>query len=280
MFAVPSNSFVVGRLMLASSWNLEWGKRLRAERERLGLSLRDVETLSHGIADKLQNSDYNIAHTSLADIENGKWPPTLHRLYTLSVIYGRDYDRLASMCGVPTSEALKEHQKLHLPRTYLIGPAPESNKSIIASAAELREKLRAERTNLVPKMLEAWDEVPLALQLMDGSNPLYGYIGMDDYTLHPVIRPGAFVRIDPRQKKIPSVNWHSDERPIFFLELRERYVCTWCEMHDGRLILIPTQQSKRRSQQVRYPAEATIIGRVTGVSMDLVVEPSEHEARA
>ena len=51
-------------------------------------------------------------------------------------------------------------------------------------------------------------------------------------------------------------------------------------MRDGRLILIPTQQSKRRSQQVRYPAEATIIGRVTEVSMDLVVEPSEHEARA
>jgi hypothetical protein len=87
VFAVPSNSFVVGRLMLASSWNLEWGKRLRGERERLGLSLRDVKTLSHGIADKLQNSDYNIAHTSLAEIENGKWPPTFHGLYTLSVIY-------------------------------------------------------------------------------------------------------------------------------------------------------------------------------------------------
>jgi ABC-type bacteriocin/lantibiotic exporter with double-glycine peptidase domain len=55
--------------------------------------------------------------------------------------------------------------------------------------------------------------------------------------------------------------------------------------HQGRVALtslgsIPTQQSKRRSQQVRYPAEATIIGRVTGVSMDLVVEPSEREARA
>ena len=275
VFAVPSNPFVVGRLMLASSWNLEWGKRLRAERERLGLSLRDVETLSHGIADKLQNSDYNIAHTSLADIENGKWPPTLHRLYTLSV----DYDRLASMCGVPVGEVLKEHRKLGLPRTYLIGPAPESSKATIASAVELREKLRAERTNLLPKILETWDEVPLVLQLMDGANPLYGYIGMDDYTLHPVIRPGAFVRIDPRQKKIPSVNWHSDDRPIFFIELRERYVCSWCEMHDGRLILIPTHESKRRAQHVRYPAEATIIGRMTGVTMDLV-EPSENEARA
>jgi len=42
----------------------------------------------------------------------------------------------------------------------------------------------------------------------------------------PFDQPDAFVRIDPRQKKIPSVNWHSDDRPIFFIELRERYVCT------------------------------------------------------
>jgi hypothetical protein len=106
------------------------------------------------------------------------------------------------------------------------------------------------------------------------------HIGMDDYTLHPFVRPGAFVRIDPRQRRIPAVDWHSDhDRPIFFVELRERYVCSWCEMHDGRLILIPSHQSKRRTQHVRYPAEATIIGRVTGVTMDLV-ELSENEARA
>ena len=43
-------------------------------------------------------------------------------------------------------------------------------------------------------------------------------------------------------------------------------MCTWCEMHDGRLILIPTQKSKRLAQHVRYPAEATIVGRVTGVT--------------
>jgi hypothetical protein len=107
----------------------------------------------------------------------------------------------------------------------------EAHKSTALSAVELREKLRAERTNLMPKILESWDEVPLPLQLMDGSSPLYGYIGMDDNTLHPFIRPGAFVRIDPRQKKIPVVDWHSDhDRPIFFVELRERYVCSWCEM--------------------------------------------------
>jgi transcriptional regulator with XRE-family HTH domain len=264
--------------MLASRWSPEWGKRLRSERERLGLSLRDVENLSHGIADKLQDSDYNIAHTSLGDIENGKWPPTLHRLYTLSVIYGYDYDRLAGMCGIPASETVKEHQKLHLPRTYLVGPVPERFRESVYSATELREKLRVERTNLVPKMMEAWKEVPLVLQLMDGSDPLYGYIGMDDYTLYPIVRPGAFVRIDPRQRKIPS-HWRTDHRPIFFIELRDRYVCTWCEMHDSRLILVPSQQSKRHTQPVRYPTDATIIGRVTGISMD-IVEAEENEARA
>ena len=180
----------------------------------------------------------------------------------------------------PSVRLLSEHRTLALPHTYLIGPVPEVYKSTMQSAAKLREKLRAERTNLVPKMIETWDEVPLALQLMDGSNPLYGYIGMDDYTLYPFVRPGAFVRIDPRQKKIPAVDWHSDhDRPIFFVELREHYVCTWCEMLDGRLILVPSQQSKRRAQHVRYPAEATIVGRVTGVSMD-VVEPSANEVRA
>lgn len=266
--------------MLASGWSPEWGKRLRVERERLGLSLRDVENVSHDIAERLQNSDYSIAHTSLADIENGKWPPTLHRLFTLSVIYGYDYDRLAGICGIPASESLREHQKIHLPRTYLIGPMPERYRKTVFSAADLREKLRAERTNLVPKMIETWREVPLELQLMNGSDPLYGYIGMDDYTLHPIVRPGAFVRIDPRQKKIPILRWRTDhDRPIFFIELRDRYVCSWCEMHDGRLILIPSQQSSRRTQQVRYPVDATIVGRVTGVSMD-VVEPEENEARA
>ena len=266
--------------MLASGWSPEWGKRLRAERERLGLSLRDVENLSHGIAEKLQNSDYNIAHTSLADIENGKWPPTLHRLFSLSVIYGHDYDRLAGICGIPASESLKEHRQIHLPRTYLIGPVPEQHRKAAFSAVELREKLRAERTNLVPKMIEAWDQVPPPLQLLATSDALYGYVGMDDYTLYPFVRPGAFVRIDPRQKKIPIVGWHGDhDRPIFFVELRERYVCTWCEMLDGRLILVPSQQSKRRTQNVRYPSEATIVGRVTGITQD-IVEPSPQEVRA
>lgn len=276
-FEVPfANRYRVGRLMLAISSSPDWGKRLRAERERLRLTLRDVETLSRTIATDRRNSDYYIAHASLADIENGKLAPTIYKLYSLSVIYGIDYDRLAILSGVPVPEARKDHTALALPRTYLMEPPAERPESERLAAVELREKLRAERTNLVSRMLEAWEEIPALLQEMQGNSPLYGYIGMDDYTLHPFIRPGSFVRIDPRQKKIPPINWHTDfDRPVFFVELREKYICTWCEMHNGQLILIPSQQSQRRAQHVRYPIDATIVGRVTAVAMTLIEAQSQ-----
>jgi transcriptional regulator with XRE-family HTH domain len=272
-------SVLGGRLMLASSSTPDWGKRLRAERERLRLSLRDVETLSSTIAKDRQDSNYYIAHASLADIENGKLAPTIYKLYSLSVIYGLDYDRLAILSGVPVPEAEKDQKSLALPRTYLIGAVPPRRESEKMPAVELREKLRTERTNLVRKMLEAWEEIPVLLQEMQGYNPLYGYIGMDDYTLHPFIRPGSFVRIDPRQKKIPPVNWHTDhDRPVFFFELRGRYVCSWCEIHDSQLILIPSQQSQRRAQDLRYPTDATVIGRVTAVAMSIVEAQSTQSS--
>lgn len=144
--------------MLATSSSPDWGKRLRAERERLRLTLRDVENLSRTIAKDRQNSDFYIAHASLADIEKGKLAPTIFKLYSLSVIYGLDYDRLAILSGVPVPEAQKDHTALALPRTYLVGPPPLRPESERPAGIELREKLRAERTNLVSRMLEAWEE--------------------------------------------------------------------------------------------------------------------------
>jgi transcriptional regulator with XRE-family HTH domain len=257
--------------MLASPSSPECGQRLRAARELVRLSLRDVETLSRDIAEQRENPDYYIAHASLADIENGKSAPTIYKLYSLSVIYGQRYDKLAALAGVPVSDVEADRKTLTLPRTYLIGAAPESEERVILSPAELREKLRTERTNLVPKMFESWKDVPdLLLQQMDWRNSLYGYVGMDDYTLHPFIRPGSFVQIDSRQRKIPPVNWRSDfDRPIFFVELRDRYLCIWCELYGSQLILIPAQQSQRRARLLRYPEDATIVGRVTAVTMRL-----------
>ncbi len=242
--------------MSASSSSLEFGKRLRAEREHLRLSLRQVQELSRGIAAQRKNSEYYIAHSSLADFENGKQIPNIYTLYSLSVIYGRQYERLATFFNVPVDEAEKDHKALIFPQTYLVGAASEFSEAAIVSSRELRERLRFERTNLLSKILENWKDIPHSLlQQIDWRNSLYGYIGMEDHTLDPIIRPGSFVQIDSRQRTVPPVNWHDEhDRPIFFFELRDRYVCSWCELHGHQLILVPTPQSRgHRRRHHRRP---------------------------
>jgi hypothetical protein len=255
--------------MSASSSSLEFGKRLRAEREHLRLSLRQVQELSRGIAQQRKNHEYYIAHSSLADIESGKLATNIYKLYSLSVIYGRQYQKLAILFDVPVGEAEKDHKALVFPQTYLVGVASELGDSSILSTLELRDRLRAERTNLVSKIVENWRDVPPALlQQIDWRDSLYGYIGMQDHTLDPIIRPGSFVQIDSRQRTVPPANWHDEhDRPVFFFELRDRYVCSWCELHGSQLILVPTPQSRAQARHIRYPDDATIVGRVTAVAM-------------
>jgi len=78
----------------------------------------------------------------------------------------------------------------------------------------------------------------------------------------------SFVQIDSRQRTVPPVNWHDEhDRPVFFFELRDRYVCSWCELHGRQLILVPTPQSRGQARHIQYPDDATIVGRVTAVAM-------------
>ncbi len=54
---------------------------------------------------------------------------------------------------------------------------------------------------------------------------------------------------------------------IYFFELREQYVCSWCGLHDNDLILVLSRESGRQARHVRYPNDATIVGRVTALSL-------------
>src|SRR5208283_5393201 len=141
----------------------------------------------------------------------------IYKLYSLSVIYGRPYEKLATFFDVPVGEALKDHKALVFPQTIVVGAASELGDSCMGSPVARRERLRTERTNLVSKMVENWRDVPPALlQQMDWRDSLYGYIGMQDHTLDPIIRPGSFVQIDSRQRTVPPVNWHDEhDRPVF-----------------------------------------------------------------
>jgi hypothetical protein len=130
-------------------------------------------------------------------------------------------------------------------------------------------------------MIEVWGEVPVPLiEHFDVRHSMYGFIGLDDLTLYPLLRPGSFVQIDQRIKKILPFKRRTEyDRPIYFVELRDGYACSWCELQDSQLILIPHPLSPCPTRQFKNGTEAEVIGRVTGVAMRVVDfdQPGENE---
>lgn len=256
--------------MLESTPSPEAGKRLRAERLRARLSTRAVQRLSQQIAqEKGDNQDYYISHGWLTEVENGKFTPSIYKLYSLSLIYKCNYLKIMGFFGINILDAPREQRLVSLPHTYLIGSNLELPGQTIMLPVELRRNVELAKTNLVSRMFETWGGIPIALlQQMDLRACLCGYIGLEDYTLYPLIRPGSFVEIDERQNKVKAGSWQNEfDRPIYFIELRNGYACSWCELDGNQLMLVPCPQSRGQVRQLRYPTEADIVGRVTAVTM-------------
>lgn len=79
------------------------GQRLREIREKLGLTLKDVETQSRRIAEARETIDYLFTAGRLSQVENSNSVPSLYKLATLSEIYHLHYDELLRLYGVEVS---------------------------------------------------------------------------------------------------------------------------------------------------------------------------------
>ncbi|MFY9801578.1 MAG: hypothetical protein WA211_02655 [Candidatus Acidiferrales bacterium] len=256
------------------------GKQLKAWREKLGLSTRAVRDMSRQIATQHQNEEFFLSHNWVTDIENGRFRPGMFRMYAISVIYRHHYTEVASLYGLQMGDLRRDMASLHLPKTHLIESPGEPETEAVSLPVEFKPDFRFEQTNLLARAVERWEAVPLGLlQHLDLRTSMYGYIGLEDFTLYPLIRPGSLVQIDSAQRKISPTPWKTDfDRPIYFTELRDGYVCSWCEIAHGRLMVIPHSHAHREVRIFEYPAEAEIVGRVTGVAMRIVGDRSP-EAR-
>lgn len=121
-------------------------------------------------------------------------------------------------------------------------------------------------------MVEVWGEVPIALARHLGvRNNHYGFIGLRDFTLYPLLRPGSFVQIDQKLQKIQTYDWRSEfDRRVYFIKLRHGYACSCCELEGNRLLLVPHPLSPCRTKQVVYGTSAEIMGQVTGIAMRIM----------
>ena len=244
------------------------GQRLRALREQLGLTIRDVEAASLRIAGKHNNEDFALSLSRLSDIETKGILPSLYRLYSLAVIYRRDIRELFDWYGIDLNATAAD---------LSVTDPPKSHLSTVCDPPSVQVPLRLDpgfdlrRTVNFGRMVEQWGLVPLAyLAKFANTDHTYGYIGSEDYTMYPILMPGSFVQIDESANKVKESMWRSEyERPIYFVETRSGYTCCWCSLRGDQLTLQPHPLSPVPVRMLPYPQEADVIGQVIGVAMRL-----------
>lgn len=248
------------------------GEQLKDLRLRLGMTTRDVSDLSKRIVDSEGNEEFRVSTTWLNEIENSESVPSIYKLYSLSVIYHVKLGDLLNLYGVDTNKISKLQTEIPLPQTHLTSVEVFDEAGTITFPIRFDQGFDKGKTNLLSRMVEIWGEVPIGvIRHLDVRHSMYGYIGLEDRTLYPLLRPGSFVQIDASIKKILPVKWQTEyERPIYFVELRDGYVCSWCELQGTQLILVPHPGSGCGIRQFKYEAEAEIVGRVTGLAMRIV----------
>jgi len=76
------------------------GKRLRALRESLGLSLSDVERLTRELAAVRHNPRLRVPKGTLSDVATKSRTPSMHCIYALSRAYGCDVRKQMGFYGL------------------------------------------------------------------------------------------------------------------------------------------------------------------------------------
>lgn len=245
------------------------GAKLKRLRSRLGLTIREVQERSNAIAAAENNLEYVISHAWLTGIENGDGVPSIFKFYSLGAIYGRPVRELVGYYDVRIGDIGRDHAKFSAPKTHLLGSANLTDSETVTVPLRFRSEDALDNTNLLSKLAAIWGDIPVALvERLNTRGALYGYVGLKDLTLFPLIRPGTFVQIDVNQRKIlPGPSRTIEDRAIYFVELRSGYACSWCERKQNLLMLVPHPMSPVKTRQLAYPLEAEIVGRVTGVAM-------------
>lgn len=247
------------------------GEELKEIRTRLGITTREVEERSKKIAAQEKNAAFLISNSWLTQIETQSSAlPSVHKLFTLASIYHCSYTQLLLLYGVDLQKIAGYQAQMPAGETtHLIHVEPAEAQSAIELPIRFDPALSLSRTSLLSRMIEAWGQVPQELlRRLDLRHRLYGFVGLDDYTLYPLLRPGSVVQIDPAVHKPETGTFASEfDRPIYFVDLRNEYACSWCEIFDGKLLLVPHALSPTKHRLFAFPNEAEIIGQVVGVAM-------------
>lgn len=248
----------------------EAGQKLKRVRERLNLRYRDVEEASQRIAERQKSDEFAIALSRLADIENKGTVPSVFRLYSLCTIYRLDLTEVLGWYGVPLHQMAADSMAcLDVPATHPLRLRLDANIEVPIPLS-LDPSVDFRRTTYISRMIQRWGRLPLMLLGgNDHKSQRYAMLGTDDWSMYPILPPGAILLIDESKRKIAAEGWRDEnERPIYFVEHRQGHLCGWCSMVEGRLMMQFAPGAKT-PPRLFADNEADVVGQVVGVATRL-----------
>ena len=246
----------------------EGWENLRIVREKLGLTMRDVESASDRIARRRNNEEFFIPISRLSDFETKGVIPSIYRLYTLAAIYRRNFGELFSWYGVEPEVSLSDSEAATLPVSHLTQAL--AHNTSVQMPVRMDPAFDPKKTVNLGRMVEQWGAVPfIYLEQLSKLDFTYGFVGTEDLTMYPILPAGSFIQVDESRRKVMQGGWRSEyERPIYFVETREGHVCCWCTLGREEMILQPHPLSPVPPRVIR-DGEAEIVGQVVGAAMRL-----------
>src|SRR5260221_8609334 len=230
------------------------GERIKAIRRRVGISLRQVEKYSRQIAKTEGSAKFYISNSWLSQMEATGPVPSVEKLFSLSVIYRINFVELLSLFGIDLERIGLHQVELRLPKTHLAKLEVYNEGRTANFPVRLHEGFKVEKTTLLSRIVKIWGDVPISvIRHLDVRNSDYGYVGLRDHTMDPLVPPGSFVQIDNQVREVlRHSSWRTKlHRPIYFVKIPGRESCSWCEPKRNQLTPLPHPPA--RSQLPPFP---------------------------
>jgi hypothetical protein len=248
---------------------LSAGDHLRKIRDRVGLTMRNVETASQLISQRHESEEYLIPPSRLSDIETKGVVPSVFRFYSLAAIYRRTMPTLLQLYGVDLDATSSEWGSSQPAYTHLV--TFENEQTVCNIPVKMDPGFDLTETSDLGRMIQKWGPLPLSmLRHLFSQRYIYAFIGYEDFTMYPILQPGSFVQVDESEsrRRVVEGPWRSEnERPIYLVETRAGFTCCWCSLQSNTLILHPHPLSPVQVRVLKHPQEAEVIGQVVGVAM-------------
>jgi transcriptional regulator with XRE-family HTH domain len=245
------------------------GAALRNLREAMGLTMREVEAASAALVRNYCNHEYAVPISRLCDYETKSIIPSLHRLYSLAVIYRQDFQKLLRLYGIELADQPGSYLE---PIRSAARIPPRTAFALVAKHADIsaaREpRFHSRKTVYLGQIRDVVETLPWRyLQQFANSRLTCGFIGTEDWTMYPLLPPASLVLIDETRARVTSGGWSSEyERPVYFVETRDTHFCCWCTVTRESIILTPHPLSPVKPRVLRHH-DAEVLGEIVGAAL-------------